>query len=362
MGVAQAVLDGTDDGAKESPKLAILKLLAADALLERYPSRDLAGFDQKRAHNDLVSALAKKRIALEESSGAGRAFTEDARFAKGAIETFFGVALRREEQKRVDLGGLARLPVKPIDKLDRPLKQIVNEIDSRLDESRAVGGKVTEWGWKNLGRLMLGLEPLEVPRGLLGSGTGVLSKLGVGKSEREAEVAATFKPLGDQFRERLYLIGVNTSLLPIVSRVAQTEEAWKKLLAKNDGAARWERIKAGERELAEYVVGAEEGLPGSLEDVIARLAASSKLLQQVGLRAPDEVRGVEWEAWAKGYFLELEAISSGEEGTHQFGTRRLARLLIERRGGEAIPREQVAEMLARLQEEWRANPPKGQAK
>src|SRR4051812_41840843 len=79
MAVAQAVLDATDAVAKTSPKLAILKLLAGEAVLERYPSRDLTAFDQKRAHNDLAMALAKKRSALEESSGAGKQFTDDAK-------------------------------------------------------------------------------------------------------------------------------------------------------------------------------------------------------------------------------------------------------------------------------------------
>src|SRR5438270_7224575 len=94
MSVAQAVLASTDETAKGSPRVAILKLAAAESLLERYPSRDLVGFDQKRAHNELGTSLAKKRTALEDSSGVGRRFTEDARFAKHAVETLFTQALR----------------------------------------------------------------------------------------------------------------------------------------------------------------------------------------------------------------------------------------------------------------------------
>ncbi len=357
MVVAQAVLDRHDDVAKESNKLAILKLLAADALLERWPSRDLTAFDTKRAHNDLVSALAKKRIALEESSGAGRQFTEDARFAKAAVELAFAQALRREESKRVDLAALGELPVSPISGLDRPLKVISNEIDARLEMSRDLGARVTEWGWKNLGRLMLGLDPFEVPRSMIG--TGMLSKLGVGTGDRVAEIKATFKPLGDKFRERLYLIGASSALLPIISRQAQAEEAWRKHLAKNDGAARWERIKQGEKELADYYVGEDPTLPGAIEEVIQKRAVASPALSVLGLRPAREVRGVEWEGWAKGYFLELDAINAGSAETHMFGTRKLAKLLIERKPGVDVPRERVAETLALLQAAWREKPPSG---
>jgi hypothetical protein len=351
MAVAQAVLDATDEMEKTSPKLAILKLLAGEAVLDRYPSRDLAAFDQKRAHNDLGTALAKKRAALEQSSGAGARFTEDARFAKQAVEALFAQALRREEAKRFDLTGLEKLPVKPLANLKAPLKKISEEIGERLDQSRSVDAKVTEWGWKNLGRLMLGLDPLEVPPKMLG-GAGLF-----GKGAKAQEVAQTFKPLGDQFRERLYLIGANAALLPVISRQAQTEEAWRKLIAKAGNAERWERIKAGEKELLEYLVGAEPSLPQGVEEVIVLLAVNSRALESLGLRPASEVRGVEWEGWAKGYFLELAAITEGEMKTFEFSTRKLSKLLIERRNREEIPRERVASVLARLQEAWRAEPP-----
>src|SRR2546423_1802323 len=103
-----------------------------------------------------------------------------------------------EKQKRVqkamavaqavlDATGLGELPVKKMSNLDRPVKKILEEIGERLDASRALDAKVTEWTWKNLGRLMLGLDPLEIPTGLLRKSTGVFGKLGV-SSAKVAEI------------------------------------------------------------------------------------------------------------------------------------------------------------------------------
>lgn len=356
MAVAQAVLAASDETAKGSAKLAIVKLAAAEGLLERYSNRDLAAFDQKRAHNDLATALAKKRDALEESSGAGRRFTEDARFAKQAVETLFAQALRREEARRFDSAALAKLP-RPIEGLDRPLKKIAEAIETRVAETRSLDEKIAAWGWKNLGRLMLGLDPLEVPAELEGD-VGVLGKLGVGKRTRRLTLVAAFKPLGEQFRERLYLIGANSILLPVVSRLAQAEEAWRRLLAKEGGAERWERVKK-EKELLEYLLGDEPRLPAGVEDVVAMLAASSRALRVLGLRSPSEIKGHHWEAWAKGYFLELDQVTAGDMSSDEFGTQKLAKLLIEKRQGEEPDPERALRVMERLHDTWRASPPRG---
>jgi hypothetical protein len=351
MGVAQAVLLAA--GATP-PKVAILKLLAAESLLGRYPSGDLPGFAEKRAHNELVTAVTRRRSDLEASSGAGRRFSEDAAFAKGATAALFAQALRRAEERGFDRSALGRLKVTPMADLDRPLKKIAAEIEERLESTRSLDAQVKTWGWKNLGRLMLGLDALEVPAELLG---GVLGKLGVGTGTRKIELLKEFKPLGDAFRERLYLIAATSTILPVTSRLANAEETWRRLLGTDGGLERWERIKKEERELLEYFVDVDPRLPAGVEEVVALLAARSPALSVLGLRPPDEVRGVEWEAWAKGYFMELRQISDGDMSSGEFATRKLARLLVERRPGESIDRDQIARVLQRLQEVWRRSPP-----
>ncbi|HZU99863.1 MAG TPA: hypothetical protein VFF73_24330 [Planctomycetota bacterium] len=351
MTVAQAVLDAS---ATAAPKVAILKLLAAENLLERYPSRDLPGFAEKRSHNDLVTALGKKRGELETSSGAGHKFTEDAVFAKQAVSALFLQALRRAESRGFDRSALGRLPVSPVEGLTRPLKNVAADIGDRLEKSRGLDAQVRVWGWKNLGRLMLGLEPLDVPSELMG---GVLGKLGVGKSTRRIELLGEFKKLGDQFRERLYLIAASSTILPVMSRLAVAEETWKKLTTKDGGAERWDRIKKDEKELLEYILDPDPSLPQGAEDVVSLLASNSRALVVLGLRPFEEIRGVDWEAWAKGYFLELHQMADGDMASGEFGTRKLARLLVEKRPGEGVDRDKIARVLQKLQEVWRSSPP-----
>jgi hypothetical protein len=170
------------------------------------------------------------------------------------------------------------------------------------------------------------------------------------------ELLATFKPLGESFKDRLYLIGATSTLLPFVSRQAQAEEAWRKLLAAEGNAERWERIKK-EKELADYLVGPAPRLPLGIEEEVATIAVSSPALRVVGLRSPAEIKGIHWEAWAKGYFIERASIDAGDNATSEFATYKLAKLLVEHREGVATDMSKVAHFMERLHDVWRASPP-----
>jgi hypothetical protein len=362
MADAEAVL-ASIKGSKDQ-KATVLEVLAAESRLERNPSRDLAAYDAKRAHNDLVKKLEKARVDLQVSipDGEGQQVVEDYPFAKRAVEALWNLSLRRAESAGLEATALSKLPTYPVAAAAvRGMlpRKLCDGIEQRLDETRKLDAQVQAWGWKNLRPMIFGGEPVEVPAQFLGGMAGYLGAIvGRGRVEKKKEATAQFKLLGRQFRERLYLIGSNTILLGVVSRLAQAEEAWKKLLAQ-DGAARWERIKQEGSHVFRAILGEQEGLPGAVEEVVTTMVTGSGRAVLRVLRPFAEIGAVDWEAYSKAYFYELEQVlSESRTGEERISTEYLTRALIERRKGVEPDRAAIGKRVDVVLRAWEARPPK----
>lgn len=344
MATAEAALQASDEHAKANVKLAILELDDIAAMLDGVTPRDGGGIYQ------VAARVAVKRQQLAENPAAGSRFLEDVRFAAGAIEKLYELLVRREEAARMDLSALTKLPVAPVPTKDRTLSQVMEDVLIRLAGTTELEGFVTAWGPKNLGRLMLALDPIEIPHSVLGGGV-LLKTFGIGRRTRALQLAQGFKALGSRFRERLYLVGAKLVLEGTAAALAHAEAAWKELLAVEANAEAWDRIRRRQKEILEGILGADPGLPLAVEEILAGLAAKSPSLKPLRLRDPNDIRGTEWDAWGKAYHLEA---GSGDAAGSDAPFRAVTRILIERRGDMEPPRERVAAVLEKIYATWRA--------
>lgn len=332
------------------PRVLLLRLLSAERLLEQHPAASLDSYEDKRAFNEAATKLAKARADLEATlpAGEGARLAEDFPFAKQAIELLFAQTCRRIEAQKFDMASIPRLL--GLQPEPRPaLADVCGAIEKRLEESRGLDEQVRALGWKNLRGLMAGLAPVEEKSG------GVLGAL-VGRSgTARFKLQTDFKVLGERFRERLYLLGVNTIVLRVVSRLAQADEAWRRHLGKADGPARLERVKR-ENDVIAYILGPRDG-EGSVESVVAQLAASSPGVVIGAVRPFESLKVDEWEVFAMAYFFELDAVMGGLS-SRDVGMSGVALALLDRPQGVEPDHAAIERTLQGVRDTWRARPPR----
>jgi hypothetical protein len=235
-----------------------MTLLAEEGLLDRFQAKDLADFGQKRAYNLIETALKDRVREMQEALGEdGKQVVAQFSFARKAVELAYRLAGAQLDASSFDATPLAALAVHPLPMAANrgvSLSVICGEIDGRLETTRALDAKVRGWGIKNLSALVAGKDPSDVPPEHMGGGLGVLGAIvGRGPASRRASAVTQFKLLGDEFRERLYLLAANAILLRRASGVSQAEEAWRKHLAAEGGL--WDAIRKGSADLLGFFLG-----------------------------------------------------------------------------------------------------------
>lgn len=346
--------------AEFSPAEGILLLQSALELLELRSARDLPTFDAKRAHNELISRIKRRRSDLETNiSASGALLSEEYGFAKQALSRFLDLQLRRAEARAYDVSALEKLPLSSIPVADRSLSDIGAEVERRLDESKNLDVEVARWGWKNLRPLMLAREPAEIPPELAGGGVGSYLGALVGKGPSTRRVAATtrFKLLGKQYRERLYLLGANPPVLRVTSRLLQAEDAWKKLLGRDDGATRWSRLKEENRVVIAFFLDDELAGARDLESALASAAAESPAAVRRALRPFDAVEPDEWDIMAKAYMLVFASIMGGGS-SRDVGLETVAPAILQMTNGERADAVTRMQAFQSIRDVWHARPPR----
>jgi hypothetical protein len=356
VSVAQSVLAGSEELRKTNPRLAALRLASAQGVLERYSSTDLASFVDKRAHNEQQTLVLKAIDQLDQ-----RALLLDYIFARKAVELLFELSLVRAECAGFDYSPLAQLEQSPVPIAREPgqkLGDVGTAIEKCLDASRGLDADVGRWGWENLPALMRGAEPVEIPVELTGGGTKALlgAFVGRGPKTRRLVAASNFKLLGHRFRERLYLLATNTLILRLVSRLAQAEEAWRRFLARDEGAERWQTIGRNGTDILEYILEHQDGNSQSAEEAVGQIGTEIGANQAKRLRPIAELEAREWEVFAMAYFFELAAIM-GDLSSRDVGITGLAGPLIERPLRGDFDRSHLDRALENVRETWRARPP-----
>ncbi|HZV01465.1 MAG TPA: hypothetical protein VFF73_32430 [Planctomycetota bacterium] len=337
---------------KAAPTRAtLMELLSARTRLDQLQSADLADFGQKRAYNFVETALDERTRAVKAALGEeGDALADLFPFARRAVELSFRSAQARLDASEFDaqaLSGLAIHPIQAASNRGVSLSRICGEIDEVLEKSRPLDARVRAWGMKNLPALVTGKDPVEVPADLAG-GSRLGAIVGRGPASRRASAATQFRLLGDEFRERLYLLAVNPLLLRRVSAVSQAEEAWRKHMA-GDGAARWDVVRRSNVDLLGHFLG-QGDLGARFDDMILELARKSRPATPASLRPAAQLKDEEWEGLGCAYFLIYA--SADESSSEGIVWDPIVRSIVEL-GGEGKNEELTRKaQLARVRARW----------
>jgi hypothetical protein len=301
---------------KDPPdRTTLMTLLAAEGQLQRFPSKDLTDFGQKRAYNLVETALRERRQDVEHALGeSGSGLAESFAFVRRAIELAFRTAGARLDATELDASQLSRLALYPVAVARNRgvgIATICSEIEARLEETRGHDARVRDWGARNLPALLTGKDPVELPKKHQSGSFAVLGAIvGRGPASRRAAAATQFKLLGDQFRERLYLLAANPILLRRASTVSQAEEAWRKHTS-GAGGALWERIKKSETDVLAFFLGPISDLAARFDDAIAELARKPRGTARHALRPFEALDAEDWDVLGRAYFLIYDAIEGG---------------------------------------------------
>jgi hypothetical protein len=360
MAEAELVFGKVQPLVEADPAQAVMRLYFTERLLQRFSSQDLPTYNEKRAHKNLVAKIEAKRKETEARIQDGARLVDDMMFAKSAVELLYRLAVDCYEAVALDTTALGTLPGTPVTaaKEGQKLGKVCAEVAQLIRQGAALDEEVISWGWANLGPLVSGREPAEIPQAFMGGLSNYLGVLiGRGPSARRAELVEKFKDLGARFRERLYLLGTNVSLLHVASRLSQSQDAWKRVLAKEEGALRWNRVKEEKAEILRFFLGDWDSQSERVEETIARHAKTSRGNAVVSLRPIASIEPDEWDALARCYFLEFAATSSTTTEGESVSMENVARVLLERTTGVDADGKKVAATIAAVRKAWDAGPP-----